>query len=693
MRSSPWATARMSTWCARLLRQLGAGLGRACRCSVASGLGQAALDHGGQHDTICGRTSGRLDAWAVHLRGGCTPTVRMPCATWPPRPLRLLTRLHPADRRAARAQVHIRAYTEMESHEEKLANMIKASKISEAKEEMKRKVSQIDKDKAERRKAGGGDSSSMMMEGFGKMIDDSAASLAGTSMIGGTDYRPPEDYAKSAAASLPVKSVKAGGGMQLGKKNAKIDLMAAMASEGAIAPTAAPGARASAGPAVAGVAAAAVASGALQLNVEEKVVAVLGRDGGVQSLEVKGDLQLLVTNPAMGKLSVAVSFGENAGFQFKTHPNINKQLFAEQSILGLKDSGRSFPPGNALGVLKWRLQTTDSAMVPLTGERRGRGGAARSFRRRLCRRASSCARSRPPSAPPARWRLCPHAPFCTPRFAVNCWPSMAGDGTCEVSMEYELVRTAMELQNVSMTIPFPPGCGQPKVTCEAGEATYSARNNALVWNIPLINRSNSSGTLEFTVTGARGCGGRASAVWVPALCARVLSRCVVCAQCIHPSGISRCISHMPSPLLSRLLPTALLTHPMPARSSAARANPGAQAWKRTSCSPSRSTSPRPRPFARWRLARYSTSRRESPSRLRRSPRSRWSRTPSSERRRGGLGALYQRCRARVSRKPGLAAAAELRRGSAAHVVHSRGSTTVECRPAVSVTVSRQQGCT
>ncbi|KAG8463777.1 hypothetical protein KFE25_004050 [Diacronema lutheri] len=347
--------------------------------------------------------------------------------------------------------VHIRAYTEMESHEEKLANMIKASKVNEAKEEMKRKVSQIDKDKAERRKAGGGDSTgSSMMEGFGKMLDDSSAQLQQSAPLGGTTYRPPEDYAKSAAAAMPARSIKAGGGMQLGKKSTKVDLMAAMASEGAIAPTPAPSARPAAAGGASGIAAAVVASGALQLNVEEKVVAVLGRDGGVQSLEVKGDLQLLVSNPAVGKLTVGVSFGNNAGFQFKTHPNINKALFAEQSILGLKDASRSFPPGNALGVLKWRLQTADASMVPLT---------------------------------------------------VNCWPSMAGDGTCEVSMEYELVRTGMELCAVSMTIPFPPGCAQPKVTCEAGEADYSARNNALVWSIPLINRTNPSGTLEFTVAG------------------------------------------------------------------------------------------------------------------------------------------------------------------------------------------------
>jgi len=347
--------------------------------------------------------------------------------------------------------VHIRAYTEMESHEEKLANMIKASKINEAKEEMKRKVTQIDKQKAEQRKGGHGDGS--MMEGFGKALEGSlsSSSLGASSAFGGAEvYRAPEEYAKPAVPA--GKTIKAGSGMQLGKKKDKVDLMAMMQEEGldmGPGPGAAGGQRKGSASG-AGAGAAAAAGVGLTLNVEEKIVATLGRDGGVQSLEVKGDLQLLVSDPSAGKLTVAVSFGDNPGFQFKTHPNINKQLFADQSILGLKDASRSFPPGNALGVLKWRLQTTDAAMVPLT---------------------------------------------------VNCWPSVAADGTCEVSMEYELVRSGMELGDVTMTIPFPPGCAAPKTECEAGEATYSARNNALVWAIPLINRSNSSGTLEFTVAG------------------------------------------------------------------------------------------------------------------------------------------------------------------------------------------------
>ena len=56
------------------------------------------------------------------------------------------------------------------------------------------------------------------------------------------------------------------------------------------------------------------------------------------------------------RVRVAVTAGENAGFQFKTHPNIDKTLYAEQSVLGLKDPSRPFPAGNPLGILKWRYQ-------------------------------------------------------------------------------------------------------------------------------------------------------------------------------------------------------------------------------------------------------------------------------------------------------------------------------------------------
>jgi len=50
---------------------------------------------------------------------------------------------------------------------------------------------------------------------------------------------------------------------------------------------------------------------------------------------------------------------------------MNKELFANENILGLKDPSRPFPTGQTggsegVGLLKWRMQSTDESMVPLT---------------------------------------------------------------------------------------------------------------------------------------------------------------------------------------------------------------------------------------------------------------------------------------------------------------------------------------
>ena len=43
---------------------------------------------------------------------------------------------------------------------------------------------------------------------------------------------------------------------------------------------------------------------------------------------------LLITDATMGKVTLPLRMGENPGFQFKTHPKINKQLFSTESTLG-----------------------------------------------------------------------------------------------------------------------------------------------------------------------------------------------------------------------------------------------------------------------------------------------------------------------------------------------------------------------
>lgn len=65
-----------------------------------------------------------------------------------------------------------------------------------------------------------------------------------------------------------------------------------------------------------------------------------------------------------------IETGGNPGILFKTHPNMNKELFSNENILGLKDPNRPFPTGQSgdaggVGLLKWRMQSQDESMVPL----------------------------------------------------------------------------------------------------------------------------------------------------------------------------------------------------------------------------------------------------------------------------------------------------------------------------------------
>eukprot|EP00908_Phaeocystis_cordata_P011823 Transcript_22779.p1 GENE.Transcript_22779~~Transcript_22779.p1 ORF type:complete len:461 (+),score=241.92 Transcript_22779:274-1656(+) len=270
---------------------------------------------------------------------------------------------------------------EMESHEEKLSIMIRQSKEREARDKAKEKEKEIARNK------GGG----KMPGGIASLLQE----LVDTGEV--------EELQRPGAPATPAGG---GGG-------------------------AAPANRAM--------------TEAIQLTVDEKVVVSMNRDGGLESMEVKGDLSLLITDPAFGKVTLPLRMGENAGFQFKTHPNINKQLFSGESTLGLKDASRAFPTGTALGVLKWRLATTDESSVPML---------------------------------------------------INCWPTPEANGGFTVNVEYELQQSQMELRDVHIHIPV-PSADAPTIIDGEG-ASYNKRESLLTWVIPVVDNANGSGSIEFT---------------------------------------------------------------------------------------------------------------------------------------------------------------------------------------------------
>ncbi|KAI8022163.1 Coatomer subunit delta [Camellia lanceoleosa] len=344
----------------------------------------------------------------------------------------------------------VKQYCEMESHEERLHKLVMQNKIDETKDVMKRKASEIDKTRIEKnRSEKGGFMSSMgssrIESGFGS---DMSISSSGTGFGNGSGYGLSTDVESfsSKPKGHPLSSATAppkGLGMQLGKTQKANQFLESLKAEGEVIledvrPSA--GLSRSAAPPL---------TDPITLSVEEKLNVTLKRDGGVSNFDVQGTLSLQILNQEDGLIQVQIETGGNPGILFKTHPNINKELFSNDNILGLKDSNRPFPTGQStdgVGLLKWRMQSVDESVVPLT---------------------------------------------------INCWPSVSGNETY-VSIEYE-ASSMFDLQNVVISVPLPALREAPNVRQIDGEWRYDSRNSILAWSILLIDNSNRSGSMEFVV--------------------------------------------------------------------------------------------------------------------------------------------------------------------------------------------------
>ncbi|XAR56298.1 hypothetical protein NMG60_11036732 [Bertholletia excelsa] len=340
----------------------------------------------------------------------------------------------------------------MESHEEKLHKLVMQSKINDTKDVMKRKASEIDKSKIEKNRGEKGGFMSIQSMGSGRIDtgfgSDMSISRNGSGFGSGSDFGLNTDSETFSSKSkgrpiAPATAPPKGLGMQLGKTKKTNQFLESLKAEGEVIIE---DIRPSAG---ATRAAAPPPTDPITLTVEEKLNVTLKRDGGVSNFDVQGTLSLQILNQEDGLIQVQIETGANPSILFKTHPNINKELFSNENILGLKDPNRPFPTGQSgdgVGLLKWRMQSVDESIVPLS---------------------------------------------------INCWPSVSGNETY-VSIEYE-ASSMFDLQNVVISVPLPALREAPNVRQIDGEWSYDSRNSILEWSILLIDNSNRSGSMEFVV--------------------------------------------------------------------------------------------------------------------------------------------------------------------------------------------------
>lgn len=338
--------------------------------------------------------------------------------------------------------LQVKQNCEMESHEEKLHKMVIQSKINDTKDVMKRKAVEIEKTKMEHRIGVEKNRLQAQLGSLGASLGGFGSNAKATPSVE-VDHTSSFNRLDTAPITTSSRPANKGPskGMQLGKAKKANDFLESLAKEGEAVEL-----DVSVKPSIAAAAASAGASEPVVIAIDEKLSVTLDKQGGLESFEIQGTMSLVVRTDEDAFVKVNISSGANKGFQFKTHPNIDKNVFSADNVLGLKDPSRPFPTGSELGILKWRFQSKDESLVPLT---------------------------------------------------ISCWPSVSG-GESYVNMEYESTAT-IDLRNVTVIIPLPHVSSAPTINQIDGEWRYDSRRSALLWTIDLIDDSNRNGSMEFVV--------------------------------------------------------------------------------------------------------------------------------------------------------------------------------------------------
>ncbi|KAF7712489.1 Coatomer subunit delta [Penicillium ucsense] len=333
----------------------------------------------------------------------------------------------------------IKTFLEMESHEERIQEIIERNKELEASEERKRKAKQLEMQRKEAARSNRG--AAPRAPNYPAYTPPSRPSVPETF----DSYE--AEKKKTFAKPLPTR----GKGMQLGKKSKATDIYEKVRGDlGPEIEESSPLVTPQASTPVQEPSSARVSLTGdrepVHVTIAETISATLTREGAVKSFEVKGDLQLRITDPAFTKLRLDLRAIPTQGAQFRTHPNVDKALFTNTSAIQLKDTTKRFPANNSIGVLRWRVASTadNAELLPIT-------------------------------------------------FTV--WVNKGSDSTT-VTVEYEL-NGADTLRDVVVTIPY--GTSEPAVA--SFDAVYEVSGDSLDWNLGTVDESNSSGSFEFESTG------------------------------------------------------------------------------------------------------------------------------------------------------------------------------------------------
>eukprot|EP01067_Filipodium_phascolosomae_P006958 Filipodium_phascolosomae@DN536_c0_g1_i1.p1 len=376
----------------------------------------------------------------------------------------------------------VRTFVEMESHEERFAEMVEHSKILEAKETAKRKQWELTKQRAAQAKA----EQLQNLSGLGGRAGAGAGALGSYFRSPGSTMNPRDGFGGGGSgsgmdnstpeqttftATSPISPATAAAprtslpqrGLQLGKKKLlSSDEPASTTTPGKDESSTTRGSTSSSSATSTTVnheelsqeTSATVVNPlaeACDLKLVEKVTGVLETDGGIKEVSVQGSLCLTVMDGRKGGLT-SIQFEANSdAFKTKVHPKLNKQT-VQEGLLQIRDASQPYPPNVPLHLLKWTAKSPllDS-MMP---------------------------------------------------FSVTCWPSAKPDGFT-LMLELEVINDAFMLQDMTFSFAVPPRSVPKVVPPKLGETRFN--DGKLEWVIPVVDGSSqdlNSGCLELEVANA-----------------------------------------------------------------------------------------------------------------------------------------------------------------------------------------------
>lgn len=356
----------------------------------------------------------------------------------------------------------VTTFLEMESHEEKIHEIIERNKEIEAAEERKLRAKQLEITRNEMAKRSGGSrnlTSFSSASGFGSNSAASSNTASAQSSFRNNNSSP--SFASSSPIEEETPKPRAapprGKGLQLGKK--KPDALHTLRGSISEAETARlidnvesssqARAKAQSQQQKATQAPQEPANEGIYISIKEEISAQISRMGAVESADLKGSLQLQIGDPSLTSIQLLVSADGPAG-QYRTHPNVDKTSFSQNKTIKVRDPRRPFPGNNQqLSVLRWQVASKgddELSLVPIE---------------------------------------------------FHCWFSPGSDDSINGVIEYELKDGYEEtLENVKIQIPLLSG----NVSVSSTDQTWNQYSDEIEWIIPEIvpGSDTSTGSLEWT---------------------------------------------------------------------------------------------------------------------------------------------------------------------------------------------------